>query len=277
MQNIIRTVLLFVLGVSIGLSFPFEIQSATVSGSAAIPDSDMGYKPNVYGMMVRVEGTEISAYVTAVGNRYNGEFTLYGVPNGTVTLLLVEDNQDVFTQASKRVQANVTGDTVTGVSFDLVYHWKELAGYPSPWGQTGYGEWAPHFVSDQVGFILFRVRGTGIDPERVELYRTPDGGETWTEIGHWLSGAAVYPDHLHRTYHFTDENHGVIQALVDTNEHPDVTWYSPRGVLWTSNGGDTWQYTALPTPPDTYDINITGLPKYPLCISSLRELQHGKA
>jgi hypothetical protein len=256
MKKIALTLLFLVISGSISLSFPFEIQSATVSGSVAIPDSDMGYKPNVYGMKVRVEGTEISADMTAGENRYNGEFTLYDVPTGTVTLLLIEDNEDVFTQASKRVQVNVTGDDVSGVSFDLVYHWKELAGYPSPWGQTGYDEWRPHFLSDQVGFILFRVRGTGIDPERVELYRTPDGGQTWTEIGHWLSGAAVYPDHLHRTFHFTDENHGVIQALVDTNTHPDVTWYSPRGVLWTSNGGDTWQYAALPTPPDTYDISI---------------------
>ena len=107
-----------------------------------------------------------------------------------------------------------------------------------------------------MGFILFRVRGTGIDPERVELYRTTNGGQTWAEIGHWLSEAGVYPDHLHRSFHFSDENHGVIQALVDTNTDPDVVWYNERGVLWTSNGGETWQYTALPTPPDTYDINI---------------------
>jgi hypothetical protein len=134
----------------------------TVSGQFSIPSSDMGYKPYVYGMKVRVQGTEISADVTAVGsNKYNGEFTLDDVPNGTVTLLLIEEDQDVFTQASKRVQVNVAGETVTGVSFDLVYHWKELVGYPSSWGQTGYvNEWTPHFVSDQVGFILFRVRGT---------------------------------------------------------------------------------------------------------------------
>jgi hypothetical protein len=255
MKKIVLIFLSLVLNIGILPSSPSEIQAATVSGSATIPDSDMGYRPDIYGMKVRVEGTGISAVVTAVGNKFNGAFTLNDVPAGVVTLLLIEDNQDVFTQASKRVQVNVTGDAVTGISFDLVYHWTQLAGYPSPWGQTGYGEWAPYFVSDQVGFILFRVRGTGIDPERVELYRTPDGGQTWTEIGHWLSGAGVYPDHLHRTSHFTDENHGVIQTLVDTNADPDVVWYSPRGVLWTSDGGDTWQYTALPTPPDTYDIS----------------------
>ena len=98
-----------ILGAGMSLSFPLDIQSATVSGSAAIPNSDMGYRPNIYGMKVRVEGTEISADMTAGANRYNGEFTLHDVPSGTVTLLLVEDNEDVFTQASKRVQVNVTG------------------------------------------------------------------------------------------------------------------------------------------------------------------------
>jgi len=256
MKKIILAMLFVVLCGTISLSLPPVIQSATVSGNVSIPNSDMGYRPDIYGMKVRVEGTEISADMTAAGNKYNGEFTLDDVPTGIVTLLLMEDSQDVFTQASKRVQVNVTGDAVSGVSFDLAYHWKELTGYPSPWGQTGYGEWASHFVSDQIGFILFRVRGTGIDPERVELYRTPNGGETWTKIGHWLNGAGVYPDHLHRSFHFTDANHGVIQALVDTNADPDVVWYHERGVLWTSNGGDSWQYTPLPTPPDTYDINI---------------------
>jgi hypothetical protein len=205
MKQVIRAILLLVLGASLGLPFALEIQAATVSGSVSIPDSDMGYSPDIYGMRVRVEGTEISADLTAVGNKFNGEFSLTGVPAGMVTLLLVEDNQDVFTQTSKRVQVNVTGDTVTGVSFDLVYHWKELAGYPPNWGTTGYvNEWTPHFVSDQIGLILFRVRGTGIEPERVELYRTLDGGSTWTEMGHWLNGVSPFPDHLHLTYYFTD-------------------------------------------------------------------------
>jgi hypothetical protein len=255
MKNIVRTILVLVLAASIGLSFPSEIQSATVSGSVAVPDSDMGYKARVSGMKIRVEGTDVSAEIVPASS-YTGNFVLTNVPSGNITLLLIENNQDVFTQSSKRVPVNVAGDTVTDVSFNLAYHWKELAGYPSPQGQAGYDEWTPHFVSDQVGFILFRIRGTGIDPERVELYRTLDGGETWAEIGHWLSGDSPYPDRVHRTYYFTDQTHGVIQALVDTNANPDVVWYSPRGVLWTSNGGNTWQYTVLPTPPDTDDITI---------------------
>ena len=256
MKRIVFVIVFLALGVVVAFSSPSVIQCATVSGSVVIPDSDMGYKPDIYGMKVRVEGTVISADIVAV-NRYQGHFDLTNVPPGTNTLMLIEDNQDVFTQSSKRVQVNVTGDSVTGVSFDLVYHWKELSGYPAPMGTTGYvNEWTPHFISDQIGFILFRVRGTGIDPERVELYRTLNGGVTWTEIGHWVKGVSPYPDFLHLSYYFVDENHGVIQALVDTNIDPDVEWYNERGVLWTSNGGGSWQYTAFPTPPDTYDINI---------------------
>jgi len=225
--------------------------SATVSGNIVIPDSDMGYKPNLLGMnsRVRVEGTDISANVIAA-NRDEGSFTLTNVPPGSNTLLFVEANTDIFTQSSKRVQVNVVGD-LTGVSFNLVYHWKGLAGYPPNWGTTGYvNEWVPHFVSDQVGFILFRVRGAGIDPERVELYRTVNGGETWDEIGHWVSGAPVYPDFLNRYLYFADQNHGVIQALVDVNQNPNVTWYHTQGVLYTSDGGATWNYSDFPNPPE---------------------------
>jgi hypothetical protein len=247
-----RGLLCFVLAIGIGASHVTPAQPATVSGSILIPDSDMGYKPNLYAMTskVRVEGTNISVNVT-VANRYEGTFTLTNVPAGANTLLFIEGDTDIFTQASKRVQVNVSGD-LTDVSFNLVYHWKNLAGYPPKWGTTGYvSEWVPHFVSDQVGFILFRVRGSGIDPERVELYRTLNGGETWEEIGHWESGASVYPDFLNRYLYFADQDHGVIQALVDTNTNPDVTWYHTQGALFTSDGGATWHYSDFPNPPET--------------------------
>ena len=225
--------------------------SATISGQVVIPESDMGYKPYVYDMKVRAEGTEISANVVPT-SKYTADFALPEVPSGPITLLLTEkSDQDVFTQASKRVEVNVTGDTVTGVSFNLAYHWKNLAGYPSNMGTTGYvNEWTPHFVSEQVGFILFRVRGTGIDPERVELYRTVNGGVSWDEIGHWTYGEVPYPDNLALSFYFFDENHGVIQALADANASPDVVWYHTRGVLQTSDGGTTWNYVDFPNPSE---------------------------
>jgi hypothetical protein len=239
--------------VSLQLCIDQSFAETTVSGQVVIPASEMGWQPRLSGMKVRVEGTEIESVV----NPYTGDFTLLDVPAGTITLLLVENGQDAFTQASKRVEISVGSTPVTGVSFDLAYHWLELAGYPSKWGQTGYtGEWNAHFVSADVGFMLFRVRGTGIDPERVELYRTEDGGITWEEIGHWEYGAAVYPAFTQRLFYFADQDHGVVEALVDTNADPDVVWYSVAGVLYTDDGGETWSFRDFPNPPE---VGVSGV------------------
>ena len=245
-QGLWGSLIILVIG---AFAFP-SAQAATVSGSISSriqiwvqAECFMGWPPKS-GSKARY-----LANVT-VANRYEGTFALTDVPPGSNTLLFVEGDTDVFTQSSKRIQVNVAGD-LTGVSFSLVYHWKNLAGYPPKWGTTGYvSEWVPHFVSDQVGFILFRVRGEGIDPERVELYRTVDGGGTWAEIGHWESGASVYPDNLNRYLYFADQDHGVIQALVDTNPAPTVTWYQTQGVLYTLDGGTTWNYSDFPNPPE---------------------------
>jgi len=224
----------------------------TVSGEVVVPDSDMGWKPDIEGMKVRVEGTEISADVD--GN--TGEFTITDVPAGAVTLLLVEDGQDVFTHSSKRLQGDVGPTPISGVSFDLVYHWHELAGYPPHWGETGYGEWTPHFVSDQTGFIMFRVRGEEIDPERMELYRTLNGGNTWKEIGHWeepgAEGHPVYPKG-NRNFYFSDQDHGVVLG----RELHHMSSDNPNdGVFYTHDAGQNWSFFIFPLPPGSYCVGI---------------------
>ena len=231
--------------------------AATVSGTLTIPTSDGGYRADLIGAKVRVEGTTLVANVVTTTDRYNGSFTIADVPNGTVTLMYVEPGgDDSFTLASRRRTLNVTGD-VTDADFDLEYHWQFLAGYPAPWRSTGYvSEWQPHFASDTKGVILFRVRGTGIDPERVELWRTTDQGANWSMIGHWLVGqAGSSPERLGRLVFFYDQNHGVMRADVDTNADPNVAWYVTAGVLVTANGGTTWTYVDLPNPPEA---NATG-------------------
>lgn len=233
-------------------------QSATVSGQVIVPDSDMGDKPLVSGMKVRVEGTDLSADIVPLDS-YTGNFTLADVPQGAVTLLLVENNQDVFTQSSKRTQVNVTGNTVSGASFNLVYHWKELAGYPSPMttGTEGYGEWTAHFVSDQVGFLLFRVRGTGIPLERKELYRTVNGGQTWSEIGYWELDPTKWSVSnplpvWWNSFYFSDQDHGVVLAGV-----PGIPCSAVgSGFFYTKDGGQHWAYTALPVPSNSYSVEI---------------------
>jgi len=240
--------------VSVGTVSALAVPTTTVSGQVAIPDSDMGWKPDLCGMKVRVEGTDISADVDSS----TGNFTLTGVPTGTITLLLVENNQDVFTQSSKKVQVTVGSESVTGVSFNLVYHWKEI-GYPPHWGETGYGEWTPQFISDQVGFIMFRVRGEGIDPERMELYRTLDGGDTWEEILHLEDGGQYY---WCTPFYFSDQNHGVAQISVDGDPDPDRTNYYTAGVLRTADGGATWSYVDLPNPPDENASDAIGIHRF---------------
>jgi hypothetical protein len=212
--------------------------AATVSGTISLPTSDGGYRADLIGAKVRVEGTSLVANVVTTTDKFNGTFTILDVPTGSVTLMYVEPSgNDAFTLASRRSVVNVPGD-VTNASFDLQYHWRYLAGYPAPWRTTGYvSEWTPSFASDSVGFILFRVRGTGIDPERAEVWRTVDQGANWTMIGQWLVGPApALPDRINRGLFFFDANHGAIRADVDTNADPNVAWYSTDSLLVTADG-----------------------------------------
>ena len=241
--------LLLLFAVLVLLAWP--VLAAVVSGTVALPVSDGGFQARIEGSKVRVEGTSLVANVVAT-DHYNGTFTITNVPVGSVTLMYVEPGgQDSFTLASRRRTLNVAAD-VSNVSFDLEYHWQFLAGYPAPWRDTGYvSEWTPHFVSDTTGFILFRVRGTGIDPERAELWRTVDGGTNWTMVGQWLVGPApTLPDRISRALFFRDANHGAMRADVDTNADPNVAWYSTDGLLVTANGGSSWTWVDLPSPPE---------------------------
>jgi hypothetical protein len=233
------------------------LQAATVSGTVGIPNSDMGYRPSASGMKVRIEGTGVSSDIVLVDN-FTGNFILTGVPSGDITLLLIEaDQQDVFTEASKRIEVNVNQDSVSGITFNLVYHWKELAGYPSPMGTNGYGDWTTHFVSDQIGFLLFRVRGTGIPIERKELYRTVNGGQTWSEIGYWVLDPAQWSVSnplpvWWNSFYFSDQDHGVVLAGV-----PGVPCSAVgSGFFYTQDGGQHWTYTVLPVPVNSYSVTI---------------------
>ena len=240
-------------------------QAATVSGQITIPSSDMGWTPTLYTMQggqVRVMGTSISAEITPTSSM-TGTFSLSDVPMGQVTLLFEEGLQDVvnevaydvFTQASKRVVVDVTADTIDNVGFDLVYHWRDLAGYPPTWG-CDVCDWRPFFLSEDIGFFSVRKRPPASDPETIEVYRTLNRGAEWELIGQWVYDETAFgqgepfPAWWQR-FHFLDQDTGVVLAMQGCIPCAGCG----IGFFQTSDGGQNWTFTALPLPPTGYAID----------------------
>jgi hypothetical protein len=233
--------LLLVVG-GLALLVAHPARGATVSGTVAIPISDAGYQPGIFNSSppkVRVVGAAIETNVVAT-TRYTGTFTLTGVPSGPITLLYVETpGEDSFTMESRRVNLNVTGD-VADVQFNLQHHWRFLPSYPPPYLQrASYDIWEPYWVSAKIGFMIFTNRS--VSPQETELWRTTNGGTSWTKIGHWIRTAwTILPDITGRSMLFADATHGVIVAR----------YTAPVGLFQTADGGLTWNIVALPKSED---------------------------
>ena len=250
---------------SVSASAAVNLSTATVSGQISFPDSDMGWKPSIHDLLasgggkVRVMGTGLSADVVPT-SAATGTFTLTGVPWGPVTLSFDEGaTYDVFTQASKRLELSVGSATVSGASFPFVYHWRELAGYPPPWGSMqsqGPVSWKAQFLGEDVAFIAFRM---DIPSERVELHRTVDRGASWTRIGQWIFDQAAwntatwpYPGHWDNFY-FLDRDHGVMHATA-----LGIPCDSGGGYFQTGDGGQTWTVRLLPMTATGYHVLTNG-------------------
>jgi len=242
-----------------------NLRTATVSGQVSFPASDMGWKPSIHDLLasgggkVHVMGTSLSADVVPT-SATTGTFTLTGVPWGPVTLSFDEGaSYDVFTQASKRLELSIGSDTVSGASFTFVYHWRELAGYPPPWGSMqsqGPVSWKAQFLSEDVAFIAFRM---DIPSERIELHRTVDRGASWMRVGQWIFDQAAwntatwpYPGHWDNFY-FLDRDHGVMHATAF-----GIPCDSGGGYFQTGDGGQTWTVRPLPMTPTGYHVLTNG-------------------
>lgn len=240
--------LLLALAAVLGLIVAYPARGAVVSGEITIPTSDGGYRPALYNdansARVRIEGTDLEAVVVAT-SRYTGTFTLPNVPAGPVTLIYQETKgEDSFTMDSRRLALNVAGN-VSGAQFNLAHHWKNLPSYPPPWRNSDYDIWEPYWASAKIGLILFVNRG--VSPQESELWRTINGGTSWTMIGHWVHATGnVHPDVTGRSMFFADANTGVITAGVNAD----------FGMLRTADGGLTWSVIDLPNVPSSNGIAV---------------------
>ncbi|MEW5756215.1 MAG: CFI-box-CTERM domain-containing protein [Pseudomonadota bacterium] len=244
------------------------LHAATVSGLVTIPESDMGWTSPLSQAKVRVEGTDITAEVVNT-SATTGTFSLTDVPRGTVTLLFEEGVNpfyydallDAFTQASKRTVVDVNADTISGVSFSFVYHWRELAGYPPPWQTPTMFGWKAHFVSEQVAFMMFRLSTT---PERIELYRTLDRGANWNMIGQWEFDQTQWDTRTWAypawwlDFHFLDADRGVVLAAISCIP----CGACGAGYFHTDDGGQHWGTTGLPLTPTGYSISYSDSMRY---------------
>lgn len=244
-----------------------DVQTAVVSGTVTLPSTEMGWQPSIAGLQsqgdggkVRVLGTDIVADVVPTGTT-TGTFSLSGVPlGGAVTLQFDEGSYyDIFSAASKRATVNVASAAVTGVSFNFAYHWRELAGYPPPWGTNnsqGPVSWKTQFLSENLAFIAFRI---DVPSERVEVWRTQDRGATWTRVGQWIfdqalwdTGSYAYP--TWDNFYFLDASRGVMHAT-----SKGIPCDGGGAYFQTGDGGQTWNTRALPLAPTTgYHVQTQG-------------------
>ena len=94
---------------------------------------------------------------------------------------------------------------------------------------------SPSFAED--GTLLVSITGTG-------LYRSTDGGATFTEVGAELTAAN------HVIADFTNPTGDPIQFSPSFAEDQTVLAYADRFVLRSTDAGDTWELLELPTLED---------------------------
>lgn len=104
---------------------------------------------------------------------------------------------------------------------------------------------APIFVDAQHGWLMEGL-GVAAGSEGVAIFRTLDGGATWSEVS-----AAMYNNTAPSALPFSGDKTGIAFANASTGW---VTGTSPAPGFWlyvTHDGGRTWSQQTLPPPPGT--------------------------
>ncbi|WP_127533362.1 WD40/YVTN/BNR-like repeat-containing protein [Paenibacillus kobensis] len=116
-----------------------------------------------------------------------------------------------------------------------------------------------YFLNDQVGWKA-SYSAYGMFREDTVLYRTTDGGQTWTEIASSNKEDSTLPGGMKSGIVFTSESDG----WMTTN----APWDGRVGLYTTHDGGSTWQEEAV-TVPET--LQSTQLYVYPPKFASADE------
>jgi photosystem II stability/assembly factor-like uncharacterized protein len=93
-------------------------------------------------------------------------------------------------------------------------------------GGNTYGLGCISAISDQVAWVTL-YNGVGNQDATCGVYKTTDGGSTWTHMTGALQGSASFPDNVH----FWDANSGMCHGDVNNGYFEIYT---------TTNGGTTW-------------------------------------
>ncbi len=207
-----------------GRGWAMPTDPITISGHLDIPACNYCVTEN-YTYRVRVEGTTLESPQFALDQ----PFILYNAPVGQVTLLVDEfdpygNPAEEFQNNSRRKVVNVPAGGLSNVTFNLMRKWAPMK-LPAIGAST-----KAFFEPGGTGWMLVDATVSSVQKRR--LLRTPDLGQTWTEVHAWNIKDDTRPTYLF----FLDSTYGWASTE------------SSAAILYTRDGGATWSNGTVQCP-----------------------------